>query len=139
MKTKLIPILVLLLSVTIVTMLVIPNFLRARKRSRATRVLEDLRMIDARHDQYAIEFNKKAAEDEKWAEVKRHLKPGTTLRCGGSASSISLSISLETPIRLTLGNPEPSTTTSELDHEALNRLLEISPVSFWGEYTGNLD
>src|SRR2546425_597599 len=36
-------------------MFVLPNFLRARKRSAATRILDDLRMLDAAVDQYAIE------------------------------------------------------------------------------------
>ena len=35
-----------------------PGFLRARKRSQASRILNDLRMIDAAVDQYAIETNK---------------------------------------------------------------------------------
>lgn len=49
-------VLVILISLTLVTAIVVPNFLRARKRSRATRTLEDLRMIDIRIDQHAIEF-----------------------------------------------------------------------------------
>ena len=35
-----------------------PGFLRARKRSQASKILNDLRMIDAAVDQYAIETNR---------------------------------------------------------------------------------
>lgn len=35
----------------------VPNFLRARKRSAATRIQEDLRLIDTAIDQYAIQNN----------------------------------------------------------------------------------
>ena len=39
-----------------------PGFLRARKRSQATKILNDLRMIDSAVDQYAIETSKKTGD-----------------------------------------------------------------------------
>jgi len=36
----------------------VPGFLRARKRSQASRILNDLRMIDAAVDQYANKTNR---------------------------------------------------------------------------------
>jgi type II secretory pathway pseudopilin PulG len=47
----------------------VPNFLRSRKRSQATRVLEDLRMIDSAIDEYAIETNKTGSAVS-WNDVK---------------------------------------------------------------------
>lgn len=35
----------------------LPNFLHARKRSASTRILEDLRMLDAAVDQYSMQSN----------------------------------------------------------------------------------
>jgi type II secretory pathway pseudopilin PulG len=49
----------------------VPNFLRARKRSQATRVLEDLRMIDSAIDQYAIETNKVTGNPVVWNDIER--------------------------------------------------------------------
>jgi type II secretory pathway pseudopilin PulG len=57
----------------------VPNFLRARKRSQATRVLEDLRMIDAAIDQYAIETNKSSGSPANWTDIQGYLKKGSTL------------------------------------------------------------
>jgi hypothetical protein len=47
-----------LLMAGLATAVLTPNFLRSRKRTRATRTLEDLRLIDAAIDQYAIDNNK---------------------------------------------------------------------------------
>ena len=44
--------------IALLASIAVPNFLRARKRSQATRVLEDLRVLDNAVDQYAIENNK---------------------------------------------------------------------------------
>src|SRR5947207_696702 len=57
----------------------VPNFLRARKRSQATRILEDLRLIDSAIDQYAIEANKKTNDTVNWSDVKKYLKTGSVL------------------------------------------------------------
>lgn len=47
---------VLTVIVPLLFILTLPNFLRARKRSAATRVLEDIRMIDTAIEQYAMEY-----------------------------------------------------------------------------------
>ena len=44
--------------IALLAAIAVPGFLRARKRSQATRILNDLRMIDAAVDQYAIETNR---------------------------------------------------------------------------------
>src|SRR6201986_2730974 len=55
----LVEIMIVVAIIALLAAIAVPNFLRARKRSQATRVLEDLRMIDSAIDQYAIETNKK--------------------------------------------------------------------------------
>lgn len=56
-----------------------PDLLRSRKRAQATRVLEDLRMVDAAVDQYAIEYNRKGSDAVNWNDVRLYLKSGTKL------------------------------------------------------------
>ncbi len=56
----------------------VPNFLRARKRSQATRNLEDLRMINSAIDQYAIESNKNTGANVDWTDLKAYLKIGSS-------------------------------------------------------------
>ena len=51
----LVEIMIVVAIIALLAAIAVPNFLRARKRSQATRILEDLRMIDSAVDQYAIE------------------------------------------------------------------------------------
>ena len=44
--------------IALLAAIAVPGFLRARKRSQATTILNDLRLIDGAIDQYAIETNK---------------------------------------------------------------------------------
>ena len=60
----------------------VPNWLRARKRSQAARVLEDLRALDGAFDQYSIENNRVGTETVSTADVScllPYLKTGTPL------------------------------------------------------------
>jgi prepilin-type N-terminal cleavage/methylation domain-containing protein len=55
----LVEIMVVVAIIALLAAIAVPGFLRARKRSQASRVVNDLRLIDSAVDQYAIE-NKKA-------------------------------------------------------------------------------
>jgi len=57
----------------------IPAYLRARKRSQATRILEDLRLIDASIDQYALETNKSSGANVAWVDIQKYLKKDTAV------------------------------------------------------------
>jgi prepilin-type N-terminal cleavage/methylation domain-containing protein len=75
----LVEIMIVVAIIALLASIAIPNFLRSRKRSQATQVLEDLRLIDAAIDQYAIEFAKKKDDAAAWADIKMYLKTGTRL------------------------------------------------------------
>jgi prepilin-type N-terminal cleavage/methylation domain-containing protein len=80
----LVEIMIVVAIIALLAAIAVPNFLRARKRSQATRILEDLRMLDAAVDQYAIETNKASGAAVAFADVKNYLKAGTTLYSSGS-------------------------------------------------------
>ena len=75
----LVEIMIVVAIIALLAAIAVPNFLRARKRSQATRVLEDLRMIDAAIDQYAIETNKTSGATTNWTDIQAYLKKGSTL------------------------------------------------------------
>jgi prepilin-type N-terminal cleavage/methylation domain-containing protein len=75
----LVEIMIVVAIIALLAAIAVPNFLRARKRSQATRILEDLRMIDSAIDQYAIETNKISGAACDWADVQKYLKTGSTL------------------------------------------------------------
>src|ERR1700691_5739461 len=65
--------------IALLAAIAVPNFLRARKRSQATRCLEDLRIIDSSCDQYAIENNKVTGNTVAWADAQNYMKTGSVL------------------------------------------------------------
>src|SRR6185369_6727739 len=75
----LVEIMIVVAIIALLAAIAVPNFLRARKRSQATRILEDLRMIDSAIDQYAIETNKTTGASVDWTDVQAYLKKGSTL------------------------------------------------------------
>src|SRR3954467_8654361 len=75
----LVEIMVVVAIIALLASIAVPNFLRARKRSQATRILEDLRIIDSAIDQYAIENNKSAGDAVVWRDIQVYLKKGGVL------------------------------------------------------------
>src|SRR3981081_1108099 len=61
----------------------VPGFLRARKRSQASRILNDLRLIDNACDMYAIETNKKTNDPINVSDWTNYLKKGSNLYVSG--------------------------------------------------------
>src|SRR5476651_2444531 len=75
----LVEIMIVVAIIALLAAIAVPNFLRARKRSQATRILEDLRMLDSAMDQYAIETNKATGMHPGFADLKNYIKTGTAL------------------------------------------------------------
>src|SRR5579884_1693608 len=75
----LVEIMIVVAIIALLASIAVPNFLRARKRSQATRILEDLRILDSAVDQYAIETNKASGVHPVFADLKNYIKAGTTL------------------------------------------------------------
>ncbi|MEY2505098.1 MAG: hypothetical protein QOG27_1378, partial [Verrucomicrobiota bacterium] len=55
----------------------------ARKRSQASRIINDLRLIDSAVDQYAIETNRSSGFSVNTADWTNYLKAGTVLYLTG--------------------------------------------------------
>src|SRR5580693_2916674 len=75
----LVEIMIVVAIIALLAAIALPNFLRARKRSQATRILEDLRIIDTAIDQYAIENNKTTGATANWTDIQLYLKTGSIL------------------------------------------------------------
>src|ERR1700686_3998852 len=75
----LVEIMIVVAIIALLAAIAVPGFLRARKRSQATRILNDLRMIDSAVDQYAIETNRKSNDAVAIQDWTSYLKSGTIL------------------------------------------------------------
>ena len=101
----------------------LPGFLRARKRSQSSKILNDLRMLDSALDQYAIETGRIAGFTPVFADLKRYLKPGTTLfNTGGDLFGNTYTI--------------PSVdTVLALPHSTFLIVSDVAPFEYWSPYS----
>jgi prepilin-type N-terminal cleavage/methylation domain-containing protein len=119
----LVEIMIVVAIIALLAAIAVPNFLRARKRSQATRVLEDLRMIDAACDQYAIETNKLSGNSIGWADLKNYIKTGTLLYSGTGGDMFNNPYGPWTVDSV----PKVSTAT-------YNLLSDVTDATFWSPY-----
>ncbi len=75
----LVEIMIVVAIIALLAAIAVPGFLRARKRSQATRILNDLRMIDSAIDQYAIETNRASGNTVAVGDWTNYLKKGSVL------------------------------------------------------------
>ena len=75
----LVEIMIVVAIIALLAAIAVPGFLRARKRSQASRIINDLRLIDSAVDQYAIETNKKSGDAVAVSDWTNYLKKGTNL------------------------------------------------------------
>ena len=75
----LVEIMIVVAIIALLAAIAVPGFLRARKRSQASRILNDLRLIDAAVDQYAIETNHRTGDTVGVTDWTNYLKKDTLL------------------------------------------------------------
>ena len=75
----LVEIMIVVAIIAFLAAIAVPAFMRARKRSQATRVINDLRLIAAAVDQYAVDFNKMAGAPVETLDWTAYMKKGTAL------------------------------------------------------------
>src|SRR3954454_22421612 len=79
----LVEIMIVVAIIALLAAIAVPGFLRARKRSQASRIINDLRLIDSAVDQYAIETSKKSGDAVAVTDWTNYLKKDTVLYTTG--------------------------------------------------------
>ncbi|HSP45292.1 MAG TPA: prepilin-type N-terminal cleavage/methylation domain-containing protein [Chthoniobacterales bacterium] len=79
----LVEIMIVVAIIALLAAIAVPGFLRSRKRSQASRIINDLRLIDSAVDQYAIETNKKSSDPVAVTDWTNYLKKDTNLYATG--------------------------------------------------------
>ncbi len=121
----LVEIMIVVAIIALLAAIAVPNFLRARKRSQATRILSDLRIIDSAIDQYAIESNKAGGTTVNWTDIQAYLKRGTVIYNSGGTDLLG---TVYNGGAFTVdGIPRLSSTT-------FNRLSDVAPSDFWSPF-----
>jgi prepilin-type N-terminal cleavage/methylation domain-containing protein len=81
----LVEIMIVVAIIALLAAIAVPGFLRARKRSQASKILNDLRMIDGAVDQYAIETSRKTGDVVGVSDWTNYVKKGTILYNTGNS------------------------------------------------------
>jgi type II secretory pathway pseudopilin PulG len=108
--------------IALLAAIAVPGFLRARKRSQATKILNDLRMIDGSVDQYAIETNRSTGSTVAIKDWTSYLKSGTVLYNTGADL---------------FGNtygPQTVDSLPKVTSGAFASLSDVAPTAFWSPY-----
>jgi len=79
----LVEIMIVVAIIALLAAIAVPGFLRARKRSQASKTLNDLRLIDGAVDQYAIETGRKTGDTVGVTDWTNYLKKNTRLYLTG--------------------------------------------------------
>jgi prepilin-type N-terminal cleavage/methylation domain-containing protein len=118
----LVEIMIVVAIIALLAAIAVPGFLRARKRAQASKILNDLRLIDSAVDQYAIETNKATAATVAVADWTNYLKKNTTLWKTGNDL---------------FGNAYGAQTVDTLPKvptSSYNTLSDVADPSFWSPY-----
>jgi prepilin-type N-terminal cleavage/methylation domain-containing protein len=119
----LVEIMIVVAIIALLAAIAVPGFLRARKRSQATRVLNDLRMIDSAVDQYAIETNRATGAQVLVSDWTAYLKSGTVLYNTGQDI---------------FGNDYSAQvvdTLPKVPQATFDTLSDVAPTDFWSPYS----
>jgi prepilin-type N-terminal cleavage/methylation domain-containing protein len=119
----LVEIMIVVAIIALLAAIAVPNFLRARKRSQATRILEDLRIIDSAIDQYAIENNKSGGATVAWADIQAYLKKGSVIYNSGGTDLLGNSFT-----GYSVDNIPKLSSTS------FSKLSDVAPSDFWSPF-----
>jgi len=119
----LVEIMIVVAIIALLASIAVPNFLRARKRSQATRILEDLRVLDTATDEYAIENNKSGGALVGFSDLKAYVKTGTVLYTTGA------------DIFGDSYGPFTVDTIPRVPSNAFTTLSDVAPYTFWSPYT----
>ena len=118
----LVEIMIVVAIIALLAAIAVPGFLRARKRSQASRIINDLRLIDSAVDQYAIENNKASGAGVGIAEWTKYLKAGTSLYVSGA------------DILGAAYGPQTVDTLPKVATATYNSLSDVAPDPFWSPY-----
>jgi prepilin-type N-terminal cleavage/methylation domain-containing protein len=118
----LVEIMIVVAIIALLAAIAVPGFLRARKRSQASKILNDLRLISSAMDQYALEANKKTNDPIDVVDWTKYLKKDTDLEATGADL---------------FGKPYGPQTVDSLPHVDTTTKAALSDVcdeAFWSPY-----
>ena len=119
----LVEIMIVVAIIALLASIAVPGFLRARKRAQASRIVNDLRHLDAAIDQYALETSKPGGYIATFNDLRVYLKEGGMLYNTGQdifGDQYGPSFTVDFPPKV-----PPNT---------WNALSDVASADFWSPY-----
>ncbi|MDB6175238.1 MAG: hypothetical protein JWL59_4549 [Chthoniobacteraceae bacterium] len=130
-KSKAFTLVEIMFVVAIIALLVVialPNFLRSRKRSQASKILEDLRILDSAIEQYALDNSKGSDTLVEFADLQKYLKADSNIYHSNGKDLFGNSFGPNSDGTFAVDTiPQVSTAT-------FNNLSDVAPAEFWSPY-----
>ncbi len=101
----------------------VPSFYRARKRSQASLILQDLRVLSAAVDLYAIETQKSPGATANWNDLRAYLKAGSRVYESGGVDLFGGAY-----IGFTVD------AVPKLRGSTYDKLSDVAPVDYWSPF-----
>lgn len=122
--------------IAILAAIALPNFQRARKRSQATHMLQDLRVLNAAVDQYAIDYSKATGQKYAWTDIQAYIKTGTELYSVIPTNGRAPPDLLGNRYRSTriIDQPYPDCGDVALNPITFAVLSDVAPLDFWSPF-----
>lgn len=118
----LVEIMIVVAIIALLASIAAPGFLRARRRSQASRIIDDLRLLDGAVDMYAIENNKAIGAKPTFTDLKIYLKTGTPLYDTGK------------DVLGSLYGPFTVNSIPKVPGPTYTALSDVAPSTFWSPY-----
>ena len=126
----LIEIMIVVAIIALLAAVAVPGFLRARKRSQASAVLELYRVFDGAKEQYSIEYPHPSSIYPRPIDLFSYLKPGTKAYADYAAGVDTTDV-LGNKVYISRADVPPQVAT-----ETIKEFDEVlgNSASFWGPY-----
>ena len=119
----LVEIMIVVAIIALLAAVAVPNFLRARKRSQATRILEDLRVLDYSLERWAMEKNKTRGDAASLEDLRPYIKTNTLLYSSG-----------EDIFGHSYGEVFSVDSNPVVPDASFEQLSDVAPPEFWSPY-----
>ncbi|HEX4085600.1 MAG TPA: prepilin-type N-terminal cleavage/methylation domain-containing protein [Chthoniobacteraceae bacterium] len=132
----LVEIMIVVAIIALLAAIAVPNFLRARKRSQATDILQDLRILNDAVSQYTIDNNKYAGQSYGWLDLQPYVKVDSRLYDAFATDGSRVGDLFNNAYCTTgvIDQEDPNCGDVCVNLRTYDALSDVAPTTFWSPY-----
>jgi len=130
----LVEIMIVVAIIALLATIAVPNFLRVRKRSQATRILEEMRLIEGAKDQWALEKNKSSADKPTGADLAPYVKKDSPLQKNLVAAAATTKVKDLLDNDVEIGDVDTPPQIDKATYDEFTPSVIEATDNFWGAY-----